>query len=216
MSIVGGMLVAAGIFFDIFGYGTYNGFTPFGPEYQIVDYTSYVGYAIGGLLVGFGTKLGNGCTSGHGLCGLPRFSIRSIVAVITFLSTAIAIATLNSYETLGPLTDQNLNPQLTYDHWYSANIGIIFGVIMPIAGYVVQKKLSDNAMESKAIGTDQIITWIVGLLFGCGLLVSGMVRRVNILGFLAMHEGWNPSLLFVLGCGVGVNLITFNYMIRVK
>ena len=63
---------------------------------------------------------------------------------------------------------------------------------------------------------DVLITWVVGLLFGCGLLVSGMVRRINIISFLSMHEGWNPSLLFVLGCGVGVNLITFNYMLRVR
>jgi hypothetical protein len=91
------MLVTSGIFFDIFQFGTYNGFTPFGPQNQIADYTSYVGYAVAGLLVGFGTKMGNGCTSGHGLCGLPRFSIRSIVAVCTFLTTAIAIATLGSY-----------------------------------------------------------------------------------------------------------------------
>ena len=87
---------------------------------------------------------------------------------------------------------------------------------MPIAGFIVQSKLPENQMATKAIGTEQVITWLVGLLFGCGLLVSGMVRRVNILTFLAMHEGWNPSLLFVLGCGVGVNLLTFNYMLRVK
>ena len=61
-----------------------------------------------------------------------------------------------------------------------------------------------------------MITWIVGLLFGVGLLVSGMVRRINIITFLGMHEGWNPSLLFVLGCGVAFNLITFNYMLRVR
>ncbi len=40
-----------------------------------------------GLLVGFGTRLGGGCTSGHGVCGLSRFSLRSLVAVITFLSS---------------------------------------------------------------------------------------------------------------------------------
>jgi uncharacterized membrane protein YedE/YeeE len=97
ISIIGGMLLVSGIFFDIFGYGTYNGFTPFGPPNDITAYTSYVGYALAGLLVGFGTKLGNGCTSGHGLCGLPRFSIRSFVAVGIFLATAIAIATLGSY-----------------------------------------------------------------------------------------------------------------------
>ncbi|MEM1368834.1 MAG: YeeE/YedE thiosulfate transporter family protein, partial [Cyanobacteria bacterium P01_H01_bin.15] len=44
---------------------------------------------LGGGLVGFGTRLGNGCTSGHGVCGLGRLSMRSLAAVITFLSTAM-------------------------------------------------------------------------------------------------------------------------------
>ena len=42
---------------------------------------------IGGLLVGFGTRLGNGCTSGHGVCGMARLSPRSIVATLTFMGT---------------------------------------------------------------------------------------------------------------------------------
>ncbi|MFV0385324.1 YeeE/YedE family protein [Paracoccus sp. (in: a-proteobacteria)] len=40
---------------------------------------------LGGLLVGFGTRLGNGCTSGHGVCGIPRLSRRSIVATVVYL-----------------------------------------------------------------------------------------------------------------------------------
>jgi uncharacterized membrane protein YedE/YeeE len=40
-----------------------------------------------GLLVGFGTQLGNGCTSGHGVCGISRLSPRSLVATITFIAT---------------------------------------------------------------------------------------------------------------------------------
>lgn len=43
---------------------------------------------VGGLLVGFGTRLGNGCTSGHGVCGLGRGSPRSLAAVLTFMSAA--------------------------------------------------------------------------------------------------------------------------------
>ena len=43
---------------------------------------------IAGLLVGVGTRVGRGCTSGHGVCGLSRFSIRSVVAVATFMATA--------------------------------------------------------------------------------------------------------------------------------
>jgi len=42
----------------------------------------------GGLLVGFGTRFGNGCTSGHGVCGLARFSPRSAVATVVFMVTA--------------------------------------------------------------------------------------------------------------------------------
>ncbi len=44
---------------------------------------------VGGLLVGFGTVTGNGCTSGHGVCGLSRFSVRSIVATGVFMLSAI-------------------------------------------------------------------------------------------------------------------------------
>jgi uncharacterized membrane protein YedE/YeeE len=43
---------------------------------------------IAGLMVGFGTVLGNGCTSGHGVCGIARFSTRSFVATLTFMATA--------------------------------------------------------------------------------------------------------------------------------
>jgi uncharacterized membrane protein YedE/YeeE len=41
---------------------------------------------VAGLLVGFGTRLGNGCTSGHGLCGISRLSVRSIVATVVFMA----------------------------------------------------------------------------------------------------------------------------------
>jgi uncharacterized protein len=44
--------------------------------------------AFAGLLVGFGTRMSGGCTSGHGVCGLSRLSLRSLVAVLTFMLTA--------------------------------------------------------------------------------------------------------------------------------
>ena len=45
--------------------------------------------ALGGLLIGLGTKIGNGCTSGHGICGLARLSLRSFVAVGIFFGVAV-------------------------------------------------------------------------------------------------------------------------------
>ncbi len=50
--------------------------------------------AIGGILVGFGTVMGGGCTSGHGVCGLSRFSFRSLVAVLIFMGVGILAATI--------------------------------------------------------------------------------------------------------------------------
>lgn len=49
---------------------------------------------VAGLLVGFGTQLGSGCTSGHGVCGMSRGSARSIVATAVFVLVAIATATV--------------------------------------------------------------------------------------------------------------------------
>ncbi len=46
---------------------------------------------VAGLLVGFGTRMGSGCTSGHGVCGLSRFSRRSLVATCVFMGTAMLV-----------------------------------------------------------------------------------------------------------------------------
>jgi uncharacterized membrane protein YedE/YeeE len=51
----------------------------------------YAAIVIAGLLVGYGTRLGSGCTSGHGVCGLSRLSPRSLVATGTFMAAGFAI-----------------------------------------------------------------------------------------------------------------------------
>src|SRR5450759_3775159 len=55
---------------------------------------SWVMIAIAGLLVGFGARLGGGCTSGHGVCGIARLSARSIVATVVFMATAIIVVAI--------------------------------------------------------------------------------------------------------------------------
>lgn len=52
--------------------------------------TGTPGLIAAGLLVGFGTRLGSGCTSGHGICGLARLSPRSLVAVLAFMASGMA------------------------------------------------------------------------------------------------------------------------------
>ena len=68
--------------------GLYMAFVPGAPEPR-ADFPR-VGLVVAGLLVGFGTRMGNGCTSGHGVCGLGRLSVRWFAAVATFMATAIA------------------------------------------------------------------------------------------------------------------------------
>jgi len=51
--------------------------------------SSFVAIGVAGLLVGFGSRLGGGCTSGHGICGVARLSPRSITATAVFMATAI-------------------------------------------------------------------------------------------------------------------------------
>lgn len=55
------------------------------PDFAQISFAAVV---IGGLLVGFGTRLANGCTSGHGICGIGRLSKRSILATLVFMVTA--------------------------------------------------------------------------------------------------------------------------------
>ena len=57
--------------------------------FQIISRATIYDYMLAGFLVGIGTVMGGGCTSGHGVCGISRFSIRSIVATAVFIVTGI-------------------------------------------------------------------------------------------------------------------------------
>lgn len=71
---------AGGLVFQVLSPGTLPKSLPNSPAMIVVA----------GLLVGFGTRLGNGCTSGHGVCGLGRRSPRSLAATLAFMATAFA------------------------------------------------------------------------------------------------------------------------------
>ncbi len=94
--IVGGLLVpkssdagwrlvfVVGLLLGAFGYMLATGDTP-----DVSMQASVPVLVAAGLLVGFGTRLGSGCTSGHGLCGIARLSKRSIVASVVFFGVAM-------------------------------------------------------------------------------------------------------------------------------
>jgi uncharacterized protein len=64
----------------------WHAFFPSGPSREL----SLGWVALAGALVGLGTRIGGGCTSGHGVCGLGRFSLRSAAAVMAFMATGMA------------------------------------------------------------------------------------------------------------------------------
>jgi uncharacterized protein len=78
-----GLMLGTVLFLGVFGH------------WPVVTITATLPVAIlAGLLVGFGSRMGSGCTSGHGVMGLARLSPRSFIAVLTFLSTGIITITL--------------------------------------------------------------------------------------------------------------------------
>ncbi len=56
---------------------------------QVNQQTGWIGMVVAGVIVGFGTRMGGGCTSGHGVCGIARLSQRSIVATGTFMAAGV-------------------------------------------------------------------------------------------------------------------------------
>jgi uncharacterized membrane protein YedE/YeeE len=79
LMFIAGLVLGAGIWFLITGHGAAQR-----PQFPVPL------LVLSGLLVGYGTSLGGGCTSGHGVCGLARLSLRSLVATVVFLSMGIA------------------------------------------------------------------------------------------------------------------------------
>ena len=84
---LGGLIVGAGL---------YRIGTGEGVETLVFDATMLV-IIIGGLLTGAGTRVGGGCTSGHGVCGIGRASPRSIVATLTFITAGAVVVYINRH-----------------------------------------------------------------------------------------------------------------------
>jgi len=211
VSALAGLVLVPFLFF----YGESKHIDVNGYQYRVLDDQeeathdlSLAGWAVGGLLVGFGTKLGNGCTSGHGVCGLPRLSLRSFVAVGTFMGTAVAISTLRLYEPFLNSTDHAEDTFVAvYDHIAQAAMGVLVLIAVGLMLYCVFTK------ESTGEKFDPVISFLIGGVFGFGLLLSGMCRRTKIRNFLSLGEGWDPSLMFVMLAAVSINFVTFHFML---
>lgn len=153
---------------------------------------------VGGVAVGLGAGLGNGCTSGHGICGNARLSSRSLYYTVTFMATGFAVGSL-----LGSATHVTTDglPQLPAAALLQLALVLLAG---HLAAYAAVVALASLSAVSQPLATD-VLSFIDGSLFACGLGLSGMTSPARVAQFLDVSKGtWNPTLAFVMGGGLGV------------
>lgn len=173
---------------------------------KFVGDLSIIGFILAGFMVGFGAKMANGCTSGHGVCGLPRMSKRSIVAICLFMIFGALMATFRYYVPF-------LRPSsYAFNVWETSAIDISV-LILSFGGLGANLwKAYKSGIQDKV--RDILVSFSVGALFCYGLIESGMLQRHVVVEFLILGKVWNYQLCFVLGTAVGINLLTFNYILK--
>ncbi|GJP55335.1 hypothetical protein CLOM_g14306 [Closterium sp. NIES-68] len=209
-----------------------------------------------GLLCGFGSQLGSGCTSGHGVCGLPRFSLRSLVATCTFMATGAAtsmtVGAIATGATAGSRPPSEAIPLTNTWLLVLAVCVVAVGAIIAYRCPFCNECLSGDAAggaagESAPLSSDPAkpacssgacslssapssaspsscfsllhpinvlrSSLVTGAIFGIGLALSGMCNPYKVKDFLDPVHGWDPSLAFVMGGAVAVNVVTFRFVL---
>ena len=159
--------------------------------------------AFAGLATGFGTALANGCTSGHGLCGLSRFSFRSLVAVPTFMVAAIITTTIASGGTVGAFLPIGVTPAATT------------GLAAQLAGGLALALAAGIALlPAKSTAREVYLGLWSGGCFAIGLTIGGMVRQSVVPG--ALGPAAFDGTLWVLFCtALATTFVAFRVAARV-
>jgi len=163
--------------------------------------------AIGALMVGLGSAIGNGCTSGHGICGNARLSVRSMAYTCTFMASGILMATLAG--TTAALGISNV--AATYTAPTADSLALSYKVLGATATSLsaaaalgfAGRKLGLNKTKVGANMCDVVngfVEAVAGVTFAVALGLSGMVRPTKVAGFLSMlAPSRDFSLMFVMG-----------------
>ncbi|KZO98898.1 hypothetical protein CALVIDRAFT_534998 [Calocera viscosa TUFC12733] len=157
--------------------------------------------ALAGLLVGVGTKLGSGCTSGHMICGLSRLSPRSIAATLIFFPTAMLVT--NILGTGPPPPPAAVLPPL------EISLPVVAALQIP---FLIYRFVPNRVVSAFGIGAH----------FALGLALSGMMRASAVLGFMSLplpfapfnKRPWDPSLLMVVVGALIPNFLAFQLQVK--
>ncbi|KAE8394674.1 hypothetical protein BDV23DRAFT_135037 [Aspergillus alliaceus] len=161
-----------------------------------------------GFLLGWGTRNGRGCTSGHMLCGISRLSPRSFIATAIFFTAALITANMVS-------GGQNIPPCPSgvpcYTPVYPSSAELMFMVTTTaltfVTNFFIVPRTLDRSKESKTM-----FAYIAGLQFGMGLFFSGMANPAKVLRFFAFPSDlarFDPSLALIILFGIGPSLVAF-------
>ncbi|DAA75859.1 TPA_exp: Uncharacterized protein A8136_1230 [Trichophyton benhamiae CBS 112371] len=162
-----------------------------------------------GFLVGWGTKNGNGCTSGHMLCGISRISPRSFIATGIFFITALVTANLGIGATVSPPPDGR--PAYLPVYPSIDEVAFMFSTVAISQAF---NSFLVPALLPRYTNSNVVYSCIAGLQFGLGLLITGMANPEKVLGFFHWFDPakFDPSLALVMVFGVGPSLLSYLYM----
>eukprot|EP00581_Thalassiosira_minuscula_P027973 CAMPEP_0183759938 /NCGR_PEP_ID=MMETSP0739-20130205/7409_1 /TAXON_ID=385413 /ORGANISM="Thalassiosira miniscula, Strain CCMP1093" /LENGTH=388 /DNA_ID=CAMNT_0025997805 /DNA_START=228 /DNA_END=1395 /DNA_ORIENTATION=+ len=187
---------------------------------------SSLGFLLGGFLVGFGTRLGNGCTTGHGICGMARLSLRSFVGVMSFMFTGILFASVL------PVSNPHVR-EMPHEYVFekyaattatNAIVSVAVAIVGMFALFGMTRKFSSSAVNTTENEMDEwknsrrkIIPSIgAAIVFASGLLVSQMTIYSKIFGFLDFSlipkGSWDPTLVMVMGGGFLVSFLSYQWV----
>lgn len=202
----------------------------YGPTFELPadgPSISSTGYMLAGLLVGFGTKLGNGCTTGHGICGLARMSKRSLASVITFMGSAVASTYLTGTDS--PLsnwtsflrTESAATTAFTSDALFGGRLLTLSVIAAAVTAATVMVyrgggKTFEQQTQVKNAAHKAAPAAVAGGLFAVGLHMSGMIYPTKVVDFLnvaAISSGtWDPTLAAVMGGGLIVSWMAYQFV----
>ncbi|KAL4077153.1 hypothetical protein V8B97DRAFT_1398028 [Scleroderma yunnanense] len=190
------------------------------PSGPLVLSTSFPSTILAGLLVGVGTRLANGCTSGHMIAGLSRFSRRSFVATMSFFSTAVIVTQIFHRE--------NLPLSVDADWSLGGRTGHIHALITALAPLLLAVPRSNifaktwlpfsykllprlNAFARSPLRS--ITCLLTSFAFGISLSLGNMVDPKRVLAFLVLpvSRTFDPTLAFLAGSALPLSIVLYRY-----
>ncbi|KAH7889424.1 hypothetical protein F5I97DRAFT_1940787 [Phlebopus sp. FC_14] len=160
---------------------------------------------LAGFLVGVGTKLANGCTSGHMIAGLSRFSRRqaSLVATVTFFTTALATTRIVHHGTL---------PEIAQASWSLGAKGQVYAIVAPLLFlWAMDFLIMYSRIERAPLSF--LASFLTAFTFGGSLRLSNMVDREKILTFFTLPTSgvFDPSLGFLAASALPITTFLYHF-----